>query len=78
MIRTIAITAAIVMFAVIVWAIVISVSAVKKFDTIESRLEKTLREHGDTANSTQQVREIARKTLLEFDSLKKLDSARRR
>jgi predicted DNA-binding helix-hairpin-helix protein len=79
MTRTIAITAAaIVILALIVWATVISVSVVKKFDAIESRIEDTLRVPGDSTNSAERVREMTRKMLLKIDSLKKIDSVSRK
>jgi hypothetical protein len=79
MIRTIVITgAAIVILALIVWATVISVSVVKKFDAIESRIEDTLRGPGDSTNSAERVREMTRKVLLKIDSLKKIDSVSRK
>jgi hypothetical protein len=79
MIRTIVITgAAIVILALIVWATVISVSVVKKFEAIESRIEDTLSAPGDTTNSAEKVREMTRKVLLKIDSLKKIDSVSRR
>jgi hypothetical protein len=79
MTRTIAITAAsIVILALLVWATVISVSVVKKFDAIESRIEDTLRAPGDSTNSAERVREMTRKMLLKIDSLKKIDSVSRK